>query len=250
MKGPLFLVTAASHVLATWCTNASLALTFAASTMAIKMLEPISSTILQQVLISRTTLAAESLAGVVVVVVGAVLFVVGPPPGDGGAAVAVRAVVLAFVSNLALGVRNVALKLSQNQAKPTFCRSHLTVSLFFVGVLLFLLLASTILPRNAAYFLLLSAGSGACHVTYSYVSTCVVLRYVSVVGHALANILKRVLVVCLLQVSGGRAATAANWAGLVLCTAGLLLYNRRKMSGMPQVHGADASWESEGHRGW
>ena len=56
----------------------------------------------------------------------------------------------------------------------------------------------------------------------------------SVLGHALANIMKRVLVVCLLHVKGGRSASWVNWAGLGLCTAGLLLYNRGKEASYPQ----------------
>ena len=235
---------AASHCLATLATNTSMALTFASSTLAIKMLEPVTSAVLQQ-LIFRTALKVESLVGMVVVVVGAVVYVGNPAENEAVA----RAVVMAVISNLALGVRNVAIKNAQQQQlwEMTF-RSARCIALFLSLPILVLLCAlyssraggaAAVMSQDAIHFTALSLMSGAFHVTYSYLSTCLVLRHMSVLGHALANIMKRVLVVCLLHVKGGRSASWVNWAGLGLCTAGLLLYNRGKKASYPQ-------WDSHG----
>ena len=234
MKGPLFHVTVMSHVLATLATNTSLALTFASSTMAVKMLEPATSAVLQALLL-KSSMRAESLAGMVVVVVGAVLYVGSPALQNGDVS---RAVVLALLSNLTLGVRNVAMKLSQTaDSQRSRLRSKPVVGAVLASALALVYVTSfveaaaptAVYPR-ATYFLLLSFASSLCHVVYSYVSTNVVLRYMSVVSHALANIFKRVLVVLLLHVSGRRSASLWNWAGLALCTGGLLLYNRGKLT--------------------
>ena len=97
-------------------------------------------------------------------------------------------------------------------------------------------------PAGSARFLLLCLGSSACHVTYSLVSTRVVLRCMSVVGHAVANVLKRALVVLLLQLTGWRPASGRNWAGLALCTCGLLAYNLGKVSASLTPWASWSSW--------
>ncbi|CAL1548602.1 unnamed protein product, partial [Lymnaea stagnalis] len=67
--------------------------------------------------------------------------------------------------------------------------------------------------------------SATFHVTYSYVSVGLVLKEMSVVSHAVLNILKRLLVVVLLYISSVRVATFSNFVGLAICTFGLVLYS-------------------------
>ena len=167
----------------------------------------------------------------VLVVTGAFLHV-GNPLKRG---TVTRAVVLALISNLSLGVRNVAVKIFQsaNRKKNHFrtvkalvgfcaCVAFALLSAFFLET------AAGVLPPNATHFLLLASAPGVCHVAYSYISTYAVLRYMSVMSHALANILTRVLVVLLLHVTGRPSASQWNWAGLALCVLGLSLYRKRK----------------------
>ena len=59
-----------------------------------------------------------------------------------------------------------------------------------------------IFPRSMMVGLAILAGSTICHATYTYISTCVILQYVNVIGHALANVAKRVLVIVLLYLLG------------------------------------------------
>ncbi|KAK7091501.1 uncharacterized protein [Littorina saxatilis] len=234
LRGPLFYVMAASHFLATWATNTSLALTFASSAMAIKMLEPVTSALLQR-LVLKTAMGAEGVVGMVVVVVGAMLYV-GNPLSSSQIS---RAVLMALLSNVTLGVRNVALKLNHGDSPGrSRLRPPRALAAFAAATAGLVLITRIFVVTDAAvasshepqdYFLLLSLASGVCHVTYSYVSTNVVLRYMSVVSHAILNIVKRVLVVVLLHVAGRRSASMWNWAGLALCTVGLLMYSKEKI---------------------
>ena len=110
-KGALSYVTAGCHFLAALATNTSLALTFASSTMAVKLLEPVTSAVLQRLLMKKrppartAAAAAESVAATLTVVVGIILYVGSPATHDDRGDVT-RAVVLAVVSNLAIGVRD------------------------------------------------------------------------------------------------------------------------------------------------
>lgn len=221
----LFLVMAVSHTAATLATNTSLHLMFADSTMAVKLLEPVTSAILQTCIL-QTSLSAEALVSMPAIVAGAILFV-GDPFHDRAVT---SGVVLAFFSNLILGIRNTAMKLAQTDHDLQFKIYVKYVVGLAVGVLAFLaVIHVSQVAGPLSNFLALAFASGACHVMYSYLSTCVVLQHMSVVGHAVANILKRVVVVLLLHASGRRRASLWNWVGLVVCTCGLVLYNRQKL---------------------
>ena len=239
-----------SHCLATLATNTSLALTFASSALAIKMLEPVSSAVMQRLMFG-TALKTESLVGMVAVVVGAVAYVGNPAESSTEA----RAVVMAVISNLTLGVRNVAIKYAREDCSwgvKFRSGSRLVIVFTSAAVLLSCFAYSSwaqspsFFSNRSLHFVALSLTSGVFHVTYTYVSTCLVLQYMSVLGHALVNILKRVLVVCLLHVSGQRSASWLNWGGLALCTAGLLLYNKGKMTSL-QRPGSEDPGMSRGH---
>ena len=61
-------------------------------------------------------------------------------------------------------------------------------------------------------------------VPVSYTLARVLSPQLSVVSHAVANIMKRVLVVLLLYLGGSRRAGLENFFGLLVCVAGLFLY--------------------------
>lgn len=81
--------------------------------------------------------------------------------------------------------------------------------------------SATILPWNMVTLAILG-GSALCHVAYTYISTCVILQYVTVIGHALANVAKRVLVIVLLYLFGQQYYLSPIF--VVVCCLGLLLY--------------------------
>ena len=247
-RSRLFFVMVTSHTVATLSTNTSLSLLFASSAMAVKLLEPVTSALMQS-LVLKAPLRAEKALSMVVIVVGAVMFV-GDPLQD---RLVAEGLWMALLSNVILGLRNVAIKLDQCGNSETTFRSAYQIASYGVATFLVVsvvrLMEATfrLIPAGATYFLLLCLASSACHVMYSYVSTNVILRCMSVVSHAVANIFKRVLVVLLLHLSGWRLATLWNWAGLGICTCGLFLYNLRTISASvspppPQPQSASASY--------
>ena len=65
-------------------------------------------------------------------------------------------------------------------------------------------------------------GSALCHATYTYISTCVILHYATVVGHALANVGKHVLVIVLLYLFGQKQYLSPIF--VTICFLGLLVH--------------------------
>ncbi|KAK7484434.1 hypothetical protein BaRGS_00024319, partial [Batillaria attramentaria] len=227
----LFVVVASSHIAATMATNASLYMLFATSTMAVKLLEPITSAVIQS-LVLKTKMSVESVLSMPVIIAGAFLSVGDPFQSS----VVTDGIVLALFSNVMLGIRNVGMKVEQISQDHGVIhiqfRSVLRVTfaaLLAVGATRILEASVHTFPKGLSYFLFLSFLSGGFHVAYTYISTSVILLHMTVVGHAIANILKRVLVVVLLHVGGRRQASFWNWSGLVMCTCGLVLYNLPKM---------------------
>ncbi|XP_041353587.1 uncharacterized protein LOC121371626 [Gigantopelta aegis] len=227
-KDKLFYVMTLSHLAATFATNCSMAFMTASSTFAIKLMEPITSAVVQR-LVLATSLSRSTLISLPLIVSGAVVFA-GNPLATSSLSMGV---LMALASNIILAVRNVAMKLRQNNSKNITLRS--TVHIWCVvsgGVAIitavYILEAREILPHRATLIIGMMFMSSFFHVVYSYVSTNIVLRYMSVVSHAVSNIFKRVIVVLLLYMVGQRHATRWNFAGLVVCTLGLRLYIRGK----------------------
>ena len=80
--------------------------------------------------------------------------------------------------------------------------------------------ASLLLLNKPILFLLV--GSAICHATYTYISTCVILNRLSVIGHSLANVSKRVLVVFLLYIFSQKGYLSPFF--LLICCLGLAIY--------------------------
>ena len=75
------------------------------------------------------------------------------------------------------------------------------------------------------------------HIIYTYVSTSVVLLYMSVVTHAVTNIIKRLAVVIAMIMAGQQDFSFKNAAFLLLCGVGLALYAREKLRNKLKVTG-------------
>ncbi|GFO21486.1 triose phosphate/phosphate translocator, chloroplastic [Plakobranchus ocellatus] len=217
-------VARACHVIATWFTNFSMACMFASCTFAIKLMEPITSAAVQY-LVLGTPLSPIAIISLPIIVGGAITFS-GNPFTQSSLSLGIAA---AFASNLVLAFRNVALKVSAiNQEKKSITFRPMSQT-FVACVVVCIIGAGTtlalgLIPDNALYASRLCVLSGVLHVLYSYVSTGIVLLHLSVVSHAVSNILKRVLVVLLLYGAGNRSASPLSFVGLIICTLGLLLY--------------------------
>ncbi|GFN94178.1 triose phosphate/phosphate translocator, chloroplastic [Plakobranchus ocellatus] len=215
-----------THVLATFATNISMAMMFASSTFAIKLMEPITSAVTQYCILG-TPLTLVAMASLPIIVGGAIAFS-GNPLTDTSLSVGIGA---AFASNIILAIRNLAIKKMGDDDKPVLMlnirQSQLPlIASIMLGcsVLLLYLEKLKLLPPGAPYIIAMCFSSGVFHVVYSYVSTGMVLTQLSVVSHAVANIMKRVLVVLLLYLGGTRQASLMNFLGLLVCVAGLFLY--------------------------
>ncbi|PVD31828.1 hypothetical protein C0Q70_07246 [Pomacea canaliculata] len=226
------------HVLSTFLTNWSLARMEAASTLAIKLTEPMVSAIVQWMWL-REGLNCHMCVSLPLVVGGALVFV-----SDDVTLVqqaVTSGVMLAMASNVLLAVRNVAIKglhsgkLNVSLRWMGWNRMGMTAGVYFV----IMASSSTLAIRRvlspgtslAVTSLLLS---GAFHVTYSLISTSVILHALDVVSHAMANVIKRMLVVALLYVSGSRSASGVNAAGLAVASVGLAVYVRGKAAVKPE----------------
>ncbi|XP_041350694.1 uncharacterized protein LOC121369705 isoform X2 [Gigantopelta aegis] len=236
-RNKLFCVIALSHVIATFCTNCSMALMSASSTLAIKLMEPITSAVLQRLVLS-VPLSTSTLVSLPLIVSGSVIFAGNPLAVSSISA----GVLLAVASNVILAIRNVSMKLGQKE-----CGSEIRlrpagqvlgvagcVVAFTAAVYVLELRGS--LPKFTTPIIAMLLTSSLFHVVYSYVSTNVVLRYMTVVSHAVSNIMKRVVVVLLLYLFGQRHAATWNFAGLIVCTLGLMIYVKGKIASDMKMH--------------
>ena len=230
------------HTLATLMTNGSMAIIFAASTFAIKLLEPITGAFAQSILLG-TQMSIIAWLSLPIIVTGAMIFT-GNPLMEVNMSVGT---ILACVSNVSLALRNVAIK--QEHIHKTEIKLHKSAT-FFVGIGLGLIMLCAIVERvytptvlfdvanTTTMTFTLLIGSSVFHVAYSYISTAIVLRELSVVSHAVGNIFKRLFVILLLYMGGSRTATVNNFLGLMVCTSGLCLYTWDKLRrrGLPAKH--------------
>ncbi|XP_012943188.1 uncharacterized protein LOC101863844 [Aplysia californica] len=222
-----------SHLLATLTTNYSMVYIQAASTFAIKLTEPVVMAVARR-LTFHSPLTPQTLASLPLIILGALLFsgvTVNNLPGWAG-------ILLAFTSNVALAFRNVALSRVQRGDDKSSPRISLRSAKTLTGVLLSLALTSfvvnyletwEVLAVTSSRLLTMALTSALFHVTYSYLSTCVVLKLMDVISHSVCNIFKRLLVVWLLYSCGARSATGLNLLGLFFAGLGLALYLHGKL---------------------
>lgn len=238
-KGIIYILT--THALATLMTNGSMAVIFAASTFAIKLLEPITGAIAQRVLLG-TELSTMTLLSLPIIVSGAMLFT-GNPLQEVTMSVGTT---LACVSNISLALRNVAIKREHiSKTEITWRRrGNVILVAYFTTIFLYVIVKYAFkLPTfvdfdKMAMLMATLVGSSLFHVIYSYISTAIVLKELSVVSHAVGNIFKRLFVIMLLYLGGQRTATVENFLGLMVCTAGLMLYTWDKIKHSPSQAGA------------
>lgn len=184
-----------THACATFATNYSLALMYAPSTLTIKLLEPVMSAMVVWLVTGRP-LALPTLFSLLLLLVGSLGFV-----GNPLASVHLGAgTCLALVSNAFYGLRNVAMKHVAGSNLELASPGENALYLASAAIAVW----STVRGNTLLTPVLLVLGSAIGHVLYSYVSTCVILKYLSVVGHAVANISKRLIVVLLMVAAGGK----------------------------------------------
>ncbi|KAK6180451.1 hypothetical protein SNE40_012603 [Patella caerulea] len=240
-----------AHILATFCTNYSMTFMNAASTFTIKLLEPITSAVAQS-FFQNISIPPSSLISLPIIVYGALLFTGSPL---GGIEIS-SGTFLAFMSNIILATRNIAIstehKMNSESSESQMNSENSESQMNWrkpKAILVFLFFAVTVLiatahterreafAKNTTLMVLLVIGSGIFHVMYSYISTNIVLKTMTVFNHSILNICKRLLVVVLLYAVGSRRASGANWMGLLMCTVGLVIHvlGRRYTAHVPTI---------------
>ena len=203
-----------------------MALTSAASTHLIKVMEPMVTAVIAWLAVGVTVSKSKFLA-LALVLIGAVGASWDPSstfPTHG------LGMQIALLSNLLYAARNVSIKHLLGRSVIFEAATMGRVSLLGAIILLpSCSVASTsvllhIFSRSMMLGLAILAGSAICHATYTYISTCVILQYISVIGHALANVAKRVLVIVLLYLFGKKYFLSPPF--VVVCCIGLLVYIR------------------------
>ncbi|CAG5126918.1 unnamed protein product, partial [Candidula unifasciata] len=168
-------------------------------------------------------------------------------------------VVLAFASNIILAARNIALKKMQHEPNSHWSLvlkpwSYIALTIVLQSLLvsgLYVLEMRGYMATQSSTLVALALASGVFHVSYSYISTNIVLRVMNVVSHSVANIFKRLLVVLLLSALGTRELSASNFLGLGIALAGLLVYIHGKIGedqkSCEQIK-EDTTYEGEQHK--
>ncbi|KAH9493134.1 pyruvyl transferase Pvg1 [Bulinus truncatus] len=229
------------HVLATLATNYSMTYIEAASTLAIKLTEPVTMAIAHHV-VFKTPVSMETIVSVPLIILGAILFtmksILDTKETTG--------IFLAFLSNIILTARNVTIKkLQGDNIFPVELRSIsriIGLVLVEAAIIMIVFLLGNFLPANFYFLLGAMFLSGIGHVTYSYISTNIVLKVMNIVSHSIANIFKRLLVVLLLYAVGKRSATTWNILGLTIAIGGLYVYLLGKIKTNSQNQNGQTSY--------
>ncbi|KAH9493125.1 pyruvyl transferase Pvg1 [Bulinus truncatus] len=229
------------HVLATLATNYSMTYIEAASTLAIKLTEPVTMVLAHHV-VFKTPVSMETIVSVPLIILGAILFtmksILDTKETTG--------IFLAFLSNIILTARNVTIKkLQGDNIFPVELRSISRIIGLVLGeaaIIMIVFLLGNFLPANFYFLLGAMFLSGIGHVTYSYISTNIVLKVINIVSHSIANIFKRLLVVLLLYAVGKRSATTWNILGLTIAIGGLYVYMLGKIKTNSQNQNGQTSY--------
>lgn len=216
---------AISHLTATICTNASIGLTDASSAFTVKAFEPITTAVLSSMLTGKR-LETTSIIALPLVVAGSIGFCWHPNMKSSES----FGLTLAFLSNVLFGLRNITLKqmfFGSPLGKLQVLGNMSVLAALLLSVVEFIqfiqepLLITKYIDKK---LLTPSLVSSVCHVTYTMISTCLILKYISVVAHSMANLLKRVLVALLFFILGRHVLLTINWLSALVVVAGLIVY--------------------------
>ncbi|XP_041363862.1 uncharacterized protein LOC121379354 isoform X2 [Gigantopelta aegis] len=224
----IFYMIILSHMAATFATNCSMAFMQASSTFAIKLMEPITSAVVQH-LVHKTSLSKSTLISLPLIVPGAVVFVGNPFETSSIS----RGVLMACTSNIIVAIRNVTI--NSEGSKSTTIRLRPAVYVYSAVVctttavaVVYAMELRGIVQHTTTLIICLMLTSSYFHVVYSFMSTNVLIHYTTVVSQGMINMVKRITVVFLMYLFGQRYATPLNFAGLAICILGIAIYIHRR----------------------
>ncbi|KAH9493135.1 hypothetical protein Btru_022441 [Bulinus truncatus] len=226
------------HALATLATNYSMTYIEASSNLAIKLTEPVTMALAHHV-VFKTPVSMETIVSVPLIILGAILFTMKSILDT----TETTGIYLAFLSNIILTARNVAIKKIQGdnrfpvELRPISRIIGLVLVEAAILLIVYILGNYVILPDNSYFLLVAMFLSGIGHVTYTYNSTNIVLKVMNIVSHSIANIFKRLLD----HAVGQRSATTKNILGLTIVIGGLNVYLLGKIKTNSQNQNGDTS---------
>ena len=212
-----------AHAVATLTTNTAMAVLPASSTMVVKMLEPLTTAALKR-FTQGVSVPTFTLVSLPLIVTGVTLFVGNPFE----TMLYTNSLLLVLTSNICFGIRNITSSMNHDNNQQISLKRFR----FSWRLVAFAAVTSVTFYSNPHLFFPVTyvVISGLFHVIYSYVSVALVLKSVSVVTHAVLNILKRVFVVLLLCVFGSKVISVDNLIGLIIACFGLFIYAYGKSS--------------------
>eukprot|EP00095_Tigriopus_kingsejongensis_P010180 maker-scaffold105_size367834-snap-gene-1.17 protein:Tk10180 transcript:maker-scaffold105_size367834-snap-gene-1.17-mRNA-1 annotation:"hypothetical protein LOTGIDRAFT_173604" len=198
------------HALGTLATNLSLSQVQVWTTMAIKILEPI-STCLMHWLVFGNRVPPHFFFTLPLICGGVGIFLINSEPFYLPIWLGITS---GLAANLFYGLRNIHIKTLKNQDHGW---EPVAPSLFHLGILSSLLLVGSQSHLRLLPLML----SSVFHILYTYLSTSVVLKSVSVITHTILNVLKRVAIVAMFVLTGQSYKSLSNWMGLSIAAIGL-----------------------------
>lgn len=228
------------HFFALLTTNFSLALLDASSTMTLKFMEPIITALVLRLFFGKT-LSTRTWYALIVVVVGSVGFT-GNPLHD---IATLEGTLTVLLSNFLFALRNIAAK-DLMQAGDVELRLRSVrdlISLCLPATIVFAfvnLIRHDIFALDGTHSAIFAIAAVILHVTYSYFSVCYALKKLSVVSHAIASILTRVVLVLLLIAAGSsHNLTLINFCFLGVAISGLVMYSSEEGASKSKEHTDD-----------
>ena len=241
-SGWLF-VLAILHAFGGLATNYSMALIPAASTHLVKVMEPMIIALIVWVVVG-IVLSKNKMLGVILLVTGSIGATCNPLDVSSVRSYGVQ---LALLSSIQTGFRNVIIKhfLGQNFDIVMIGNASLQGAAIllipcFMGFAFKSGSMLLLLPNK----LILSfvVGTAVCHAINTYISAYIILKRLSVIGHSLANVSKRVLVITLLYIFRQKGYMSPFF--LLICCLGLVIYTR-SASSEPKI---DTTVKTEGFK--
>ena len=223
-SGWLF-VLAILHAFGGLATNYSMALIPAASTHLVKVMEPMIIALIAWVVVG-IVLSKNKMLGVILLVTGSIGATCNPLDVSSVRSYGVQ---LALLSSIQTGFRNVIIKhfLGQNFDIVMIGRVSLQgAAILLIPCLMGIAFKSGSLLLLLPNKLILSfvVGTAVCHAINTYISAYIILKRLSVIGHSLANVSKRVLVITLLYIFRQKGYLSPFF--LLICCLGLVIYTR------------------------
>eukprot|EP00094_Tigriopus_californicus_P012649 TCALIF_12227-PA protein Name:"Similar to pvg1 Pyruvyl transferase 1 (Schizosaccharomyces pombe (strain 972 / ATCC 24843))" AED:0.05 eAED:0.05 QI:0/0.5/0.33/0.66/1/1/3/47/612 len=191
----------------------------ASDAMSIKVMEPITTCLLQKVFF-KTPLSRMHVFTLPVICIGVLIFL----EDTQSISSLSLGLIWGISSNVSYGLRNIYMKELKSQNVVLSIRSLQDAGLIVYWILSIVGLIVTCQTVQVFQLICYAVMSSLFHLSYTHLSITGILSFVSVITHAVFNVTKRILVVLFFVLVGDVVKTTFNWLGLILAAAGMTLH--------------------------